>query len=508
LESSFGFCSHSISIHASFFVSFCFGQDAICYLRALRFGRDLAIVCCLNAVWLIPLYATAPQDASNSADGIQKDTFVSISISNLPNGSPRFLGTVVAAYITFFATMYLLHRESRWFVKYRHKYLAMKKCCNYAVYVSGIPTQYRSSADLAQYFRSCAGSVDAVLEAHVTMNVPDLESKVNRREHVVHAIEHAVALTQKRKRKNSGSGSNNNSSGSKWRIVRTQSSRSSHVGGGLEDANANVSVHHYKLDPRRGRFERVETIASLEKELWSLDREIRMARRHLLLSSAATHQNPRRAKLRRANASKNLMVENGDVGNIINNNTVINSSPANGNGIVLRRSRADSTGGDGTNNGAGAFHGVGAGGAVGGAAGFLRERLRTGTVDYDHGDAMDDELRKILVPDEVEEHEYDEFDDDDDDDVEANIPDAFERYNPADMSSGGGELDDDELTEVIDGPAASASASSMRSTTPGTLQSTSTLGKYSTTAVLDDPIGEYIHSLTRLGVMCRFLPQL
>jgi hypothetical protein len=76
--------------------------------------------------------------------------------------------------------------------------------------------------------------------------------------------------------------------------------------------------------------------------------------------------------------------------------------------------------------------------------------------------------------------------------VEANVPhiqvpDSFDRYNPVDMSSGGGELDDDEIMDVIDGPDSAAAA--CRSTTPRTLPSTSTLGKYSTTAVLDDPIG-------------------
>lgn len=35
------------------------GLDAICFLRALRFGRRLCYVGCFNAVWLIPMYRTA-----------------------------------------------------------------------------------------------------------------------------------------------------------------------------------------------------------------------------------------------------------------------------------------------------------------------------------------------------------------------------------------------------------------------------------------------------------------
>jgi hypothetical protein len=201
---------------------------------------------------------------------------------------------------------------------------------------------------------------------------------------------------------------------------------------------------------------------------------------------------------------------NGEGDGAMNSNATSNSPDNDTAGMLLRRRpRANSTGGDRVDNGGGdgrtgcssAGGGGGGGGGGGfGAAGFLRERLRTGTVDYDHGDAMDDELRKILVPDELDEHEYDdddheydEYDDEEgafDDDVEANVPHTpgpFDRYNPADMSSGGGELDDDEIMDVIDGPDSAAAA--CRSTTPRTLPSTSTLGKYSTTAVLDDAIG-------------------
>lgn len=35
------------------------GLDALCFLRALRFGRKLTIMGCFNAIWLIPMYYTA-----------------------------------------------------------------------------------------------------------------------------------------------------------------------------------------------------------------------------------------------------------------------------------------------------------------------------------------------------------------------------------------------------------------------------------------------------------------
>ena len=38
------------------------GLDAVCFLRALRVGRRLALLGCFNAAWLIPLYYTSDDD--------------------------------------------------------------------------------------------------------------------------------------------------------------------------------------------------------------------------------------------------------------------------------------------------------------------------------------------------------------------------------------------------------------------------------------------------------------
>jgi hypothetical protein len=40
------------------------GLDSICFLRALRLGRKLALAGSVNALWLIPLYYTAKTDES------------------------------------------------------------------------------------------------------------------------------------------------------------------------------------------------------------------------------------------------------------------------------------------------------------------------------------------------------------------------------------------------------------------------------------------------------------
>jgi hypothetical protein len=477
-------------------------------------------VCCFNAAWLIPLYATAPTSASSSSS----DGFLAISISNLASGSPRLVGTVVAAYITFGSAMVLLHREAGWFVRYRHKFLGRREPSNYSAYVSGIPAQYRSSAALAQYFRSCAGSAGAVLEAHVATNVPDLEAKVARRDVVVQRIEHTAALERKRgsgRKWSSGGESDNIASGGENQDddEEEEGRRSSHHhsqngsgrGGSRRlPAPASPSAsslvhHHYKLDRRRlFRLERVETISSLQRELRVLDRDIRHQTRAVLNS-----HDPRRGRFRRANASKNLGLAagGGSGGGDAGSAAARSPSPA--------PPAPPGTGaGDGGDNGANADAAGAVTAGVGAAAtGFLsrtRERLRTGTVDYDRGDAMDDELRRILeVPDDGgdgggDPHAYDEEDpraeeEDDDleageefeDDAEASGSGSFESYNPAELSSGGRDaLDDDELLEVLDAPA--AALPSAPPVAPRALHSSqSTLARYSSggTGAAVDPIG-------------------
>lgn len=37
------------------------GLDTLCFLRSLKFGRKLAVLGSLNAIWLIPLYRTAKE---------------------------------------------------------------------------------------------------------------------------------------------------------------------------------------------------------------------------------------------------------------------------------------------------------------------------------------------------------------------------------------------------------------------------------------------------------------
>lgn len=171
------------------------GMDALCFLRCLRFGSKLCLLGSFNAIWLIPLYLTAEE----SEETIQlEDTFVKMSIANLPNKSARFIGTVISAYIIVLASMYLITKEYDWYTEYRHKYLAKREPRNYSIYVSGIPKEYQSSYKLADYFRQCISWNDSVLEAHIAMDIPALEAKVAKREKLVAKIEHIMAIEKRR----------------------------------------------------------------------------------------------------------------------------------------------------------------------------------------------------------------------------------------------------------------------------------------------------------------------
>ena len=179
------------------------GMDALCFIRAMRFCRHLSILGTLNALWLLPVYKTAKSapETANVTDGF--DTF---TIANLPHASVRFSATVLAAYIMFLSTMYLLSKEFKWYTKWRHKFLRRRVPRNYTVYVFGIPKEYRASHKLAEYFRDCSSDA-AVLEAHVTMETPHLEKLQLEREKAIQRLEHIHGLKKRRgKRRSSRTG--------------------------------------------------------------------------------------------------------------------------------------------------------------------------------------------------------------------------------------------------------------------------------------------------------------
>jgi Late exocytosis, associated with Golgi transport/Cytosolic domain of 10TM putative phosphate transporter len=275
------------------------GMDALCFIRALRFCRKLGIFGCLNAIWLIPVYATAP-DSPETAH--LTSPLEVISIGNLPNQSLRFMSTIVAAYTMYFYTMYLLLQEFEWFTRWRHKFLSRRVPRSYAVYVYGIPKEYQSSYKLANYFRSCTTtaasqlqSSSGVLEAHVAMDIPKIEKLQTERDRVVARLERVMVVEQKTGSRHMHRRWTKNSS-------QQSSFGNSGLGGGNNNNNnsSSNSVGSAMIGP--GRLEMVESISQYESELERLNREIPRRIHEVMLVN-----DPMRSRLNRMAHSTNLV---------------------------------------------------------------------------------------------------------------------------------------------------------------------------------------------------------
>lgn len=159
------------------------GMDSVCLLRLLLMGYKVCLVSVFNAIWLMPLYATAESNIT--------DPVVSVTVANVPDRSPRLIGTVLAAYVLFGYVMYLIMQEFEWFIEMRHKYLKRPIVQNYSVYVRNIPPEYCSNSKLYAYFADCFKQKN-VLEAKVRIKLPSLVKAVRKRDLLVKKLGHAV----------------------------------------------------------------------------------------------------------------------------------------------------------------------------------------------------------------------------------------------------------------------------------------------------------------------------
>ena len=162
------------------------GLDALTYLRALRFGTRVAMVGTFNAIFLMTVYATGSENSD--------DRIVQVTIANVKPGSMRFLATVVASYIFFGNCMWLLLKEYAWFIGQRHAFLQERKPRNYTVYVSGIPSSYRSNHSMKRFFEKVF-SKGSVLEARVAVRANELTKKARARAALVDKL--AIAIDKK-----------------------------------------------------------------------------------------------------------------------------------------------------------------------------------------------------------------------------------------------------------------------------------------------------------------------
>jgi hypothetical protein len=118
------------------------GMDALCFVRIYRFGLKVALVGMFNSLWLLPVYGTSPKTSDNEHI---TDHLAILTVGHIPPGDPRFLATVLAAYIHFGFIMYTLLQKFTWFTEHRHKYISAKQLSNYTVYVNHIPLELTNS---------------------------------------------------------------------------------------------------------------------------------------------------------------------------------------------------------------------------------------------------------------------------------------------------------------------------------------------------------------------------
>ena len=129
-DDQFGFFSWAwevILIDDEAFLEEC-GMDALCFARALLVGFKLSCLGMFNAIWLMPLYYTAEE--SDETDYID-DPVVQVSISYVPNQSPRLIAPPLASWVLFSFAGYLLIMELKWFAEMRRTFMSKPMARNY-----------------------------------------------------------------------------------------------------------------------------------------------------------------------------------------------------------------------------------------------------------------------------------------------------------------------------------------------------------------------------------------
>lgn len=166
--------------------------DFLVVHRILGMGIRISVVAVVNAIWLLPLYATAPisPETSNVTDPV-----ASVTIANVPPGSARLIGPALSAYIFFGYAMYTIFHEFSWYTRKRHEFLMRTEARNYTVYVRNIPCEYRSNIRLMEFFRHIYSHA-TVVEVHFLIRLPSLSKLVARRDNVLAKLERALVLRE------------------------------------------------------------------------------------------------------------------------------------------------------------------------------------------------------------------------------------------------------------------------------------------------------------------------
>ena len=178
------------------------GVDAVTTIRLLEYGIKLSMVGVFNSAFLVPVYALMGNVVSSS--GIS-DPVVGVSLSNLEQGSNATIATTLAAYIFFGSAMYLIAIDIEWFTSHRHKFLSKKLVPNYSIFLSGLPRDMQSNRALKEYFNNCfsssssnndnGGGAGIVANVNVALDIPKLQTKVDKRNTLLPKLEHAINVS-------------------------------------------------------------------------------------------------------------------------------------------------------------------------------------------------------------------------------------------------------------------------------------------------------------------------
>lgn len=151
------------------------GMDAASTVRILEMGVKLSLVGVFNSLFLAPVY-------SLMGNAVSGDLVKGVSLSNLRQGQHAAIAATVAAYVFFGALMRWIDKDFEWFTSHRHKFLAKRTVPNYSVFLSGLPPGMRTDRAVEEYFADCFSSDAVVADVHVALFLPDLETKVAKRE--------------------------------------------------------------------------------------------------------------------------------------------------------------------------------------------------------------------------------------------------------------------------------------------------------------------------------------
>ncbi|KDO18854.1 hypothetical protein SPRG_15853 [Saprolegnia parasitica CBS 223.65] len=173
-------------------MEFC-GLDALCYLRFLRLGRNIAGASILLSFGLMPIYASAIRpDGESLNETTAQDMVARLAMANMnvsldPN---RLWAPVAAGFLITIYTLRLLVAEYKVYVSRRHEFLGRDGLQQYTVIMNDLPQQLRTHEALTKYLHKLFPTmVDSV---HMAMECRELEAQVAKRERVRGDLERAM----------------------------------------------------------------------------------------------------------------------------------------------------------------------------------------------------------------------------------------------------------------------------------------------------------------------------